>query len=85
MIRLGLCCIFKNEPIKFKRTTAKHQLKFDRKQQMKNLSFICLHYSETLLQALEYCRDDKIGDFRINSQIYTPKDRYLFAGIWEYL
>ena len=73
MIRLGLCCVFKNEPIKFKRTTATFQKQFARSRQMENISIICRHNAVSLLQALSYCRDHGIGDFRINSQILPLK------------
>jgi len=73
MIRLGLCCVFKNEPIKFKRTTAKFQKQFDRSRQLENLADVCRHNANSLLLALSYCRDHGIGDFRINSQILPLK------------
>jgi UV DNA damage endonuclease len=73
MIRLGLCCIFRDEPIKFRRTTAKHLMKFARKQQLMYLSEICRHNAEALGQALEFCHLNGIGDFRINSQILPLK------------
>jgi len=41
MIRFGLCCIFRKEPIKFRRTTAKYLQKFSRNQQLKYLAEIC--------------------------------------------
>lgn len=69
MIRLGLCCIFARAPIKFRRTTAAHQAKFDRADQLHNLSALCLHNARELQRALSYCRDEGIGAFRINSQI----------------
>ena len=73
MIRFGLCCIFRKEPIKFRRTTATYLQAFSRNQQLKNLAEICLHNSLSLRKALGYCRDHDIKDFRINSQILPLK------------
>ena len=73
MIRFGLCCIFRKEPIKFRRTTAKYLQTFSRSQQLKNLAEICRHNAQALHNALQYCRDHDIKDFRINSQILPLK------------
>jgi UV DNA damage endonuclease len=69
MIRLGLCCIFKEEPIKFRITTAKRLSDFDREEQLSRLSELCLHNALSLKKALEYCAANGIGDFRVLSQI----------------
>ena len=69
MIRLGLCCIFREEPIKFRRKTAKSLLGLPRKEQLVILGGLCRDNARALKQALRYCRDHGIGDFRINSQI----------------
>ncbi len=69
MIRLGLCCLFLNEPIRFKTATARHMLKMGRRPALEHLAALCLHNGRTLLQALEYCAAHGIGSFRINSQI----------------
>lgn len=69
MIRMGLCCIFVNAPIKFRRTTATYQSGFQPAEQRRRLAEICLHNARALAQALTYCRDAGIGAFRINSQI----------------
>ena len=73
MIRFGLCCIFRKEPIKFRRTTAKYLQAFSRNQQLKNLAEICRHNAHALYKALQYCHDHDIKDFRINSQILPLK------------
>jgi UV DNA damage endonuclease len=73
MIRFGLCCIFRKEPIKFRRTTAKYLLSLSRNQQLEYLAEICLHNAQALHKALRYCRDHDIKDFRINSQILPLK------------
>jgi len=73
MIRFGLCCIFRKEPIKFRRVTAKYLRSFSRNQQLKYLAEICQHNAHALHKALRYCRDHDIKDFRINSQILPLK------------
>ena len=69
MIRLGLCCIFREEPIKFRRKTARSLQGLPRREQLAVLAGLCLDNARALKQALCYCRDHGIGDFRINSQI----------------
>lgn len=73
MIRFGLCCIFHEQPITFRRATAKYLLNKPRKAQLMYLADICRHNALSLEQALIYCRDHGIGCFRINSQILPLK------------
>lgn len=69
MIRLGLCCIFIEAPIKFRRATATHLSKFRRAEQRRRLAELCLRNAQALARSLTYCRENGIGAFRINSQI----------------
>ena len=73
MIRWGLCCIFREVPIKFRRTTAKYTAQLSADERLTRLSNICLHNAESLLEALKFCRLNGIGAFRINSQILPLK------------
>jgi len=73
MIRFGLCCIFKDYPVKFRRTTAKYLEKFSRNEQLHRLADLCEVNADNLLKALEFCRENQIGSFRINSQILPLK------------
>lgn len=73
MIRLGLCCIFVEQPIKFRTTTATHLLKKDRPAQLAKLSELCLENARSLLAAFKFCAAAGIGCFRINSQILPLK------------
>ena len=73
MIRLGLCCIFRSEPITFRRVTVKHLSGKPRKGQLRLLADICRHNALSLEQALHFCKDHGIGAFRINSQILPLK------------
>ncbi len=85
MIRLGLCCIFRKEPVKFRTTTFRYVSRFSRKERLKYLSDICLHNAENLLAAVKACSRLKIGAFRINSQffpLYThPKAGYRYDDL----
>ncbi len=73
MIRFGLCCIFREEPIRFRRTTAKYLNNMERKQQLAHISSLCLHNAKSLMQALRFCHRHGIGAFRVNSQILPLK------------
>jgi UV DNA damage endonuclease len=73
MIRFGLCCIFKEQPIKFRTTTAAFLSKRSNEEQRDRLAELCLINADNLLKALEYCQRNRIGGFRINSQILPLK------------
>jgi len=73
MIRIGLCCVFKQQPITFKRKTAKYLSRFSREEQLGQLSGVCLHNARSLLAALAFAAANTIGSFRINSQILPLK------------
>lgn len=72
-MRLGLCCIFHAEPIKFRRTTAAYLKRQKPGEALRYLSEIALANAHALKAALSYCRDNGIGAFRINSQILPLK------------
>ena len=73
MIRLGLCCIFRDEPIKFSTTTAAAVGRMVRADGLEKLSRIALANANALMGALVYCRAHGIGCFRVNSQILPLK------------
>lgn len=73
MIRLGLCCIFREAPIKFRRTTATYLLSMSVDARMAHLASICMDNADALYRALVFCADHGIGAFRINSQILPAK------------
>lgn len=73
MVRLGLCCAFKEEPIKFSNTTATSAARLDRKSALTKLSDLCLTNARALRAALEFCVGRNIGCFRVNSQILPLK------------
>lgn len=68
-MRLGLCCIFREEPVRFRTTTAKALAAFPRSEQLARLSRICLANAGSLLDALEAVRRMGIGAFRITSPL----------------
>ena len=73
MIRLGLCCKFRDQPIKFLTTTAASIGKMKRPDALAKLSGLCLANAAALLDALQFCADNRIGCFRVNSQILPLK------------
>ncbi len=73
MIRLGLCCLFVEQPIKFSTTTATHLLKLNTDERLNKVSRLCLANAEALKLAYEFCAKAGIGCFRINSQILPLK------------
>ncbi len=72
-LRLGLCCQFAREPIKFRTTTATAMLRLTARERRTRLAELCRDNAEALLNALRYCAGHDIGAFRINSQILPVK------------
>jgi UV DNA damage endonuclease len=70
MVQLGLCCIFRDEPIRFRTITAKTLLSLSRENQLVKLSEICLYNSVQLKKALTFCNHNGIGAFRILSPFF---------------
>lgn len=73
MLRLGLCCKFYKEPIRFRISTARYLKGFSRVVRIAKISQLCLHNAQALLNAIEYCGRNNIGCFRVNSQILPLK------------
>jgi UV DNA damage endonuclease len=73
MIRLGLCCTFRDQPIKFAHTTAAAIGKLSRADGLAKLARLGMANAEALLAALRFCAENCIGCFRINSQILPLK------------
>jgi UV DNA damage endonuclease len=72
-IRFGLCCLFLDQPIKFVTTTATAIGKMKRLDALAKLSLLCMENADALLAALQFCADNGIGCFRVNSQILPIK------------
>lgn len=71
--RFGLCCLFKDQPIKFLTTTVSAISKLNRVDALNKISKLCLENSKSLLKALEFCSKNQIGCFRVNSRILPIK------------
>lgn len=69
-MRLGLCCLFKREPVTFRTTTAKALSTLNRSEQLSRLSDICTHNAVNLLLAVETVQRLGIGSFRIMSPLF---------------
>jgi UV DNA damage endonuclease len=69
-IRFGLCCIFRDQPIKFRTTTAAAMSRINRTDALTKLSELCLHNAQSLMSALQYCHNHGIGAFRIHSGLF---------------
>ena len=72
-LRLGLCCQFADQPIKFRVTTVTAMLRLPRPGQLARLAELCRANAEALLAALQFCASHGIGAFRILSQILPVK------------
>ena len=70
MIRFGLCCIFIDEPVVFRTTTAKILSTLTRSQQFERLGKICLSNAQSLLTAVNTVHRLGIGAFRISSTFF---------------
>ena len=79
-MRYGLCCIFMQEKIGFRTTTAKALIGKSRDDQLAKLTGICLHNARSLLAAVQTVYRLGIGAFRIQSQLFPrmthPEVRY---------
>lgn len=73
VIRFGLCCMFRDESIKFSTTTVTALSKMKRDDALAKLSKLCLGNANALMEALEYCDAHGIGCFRVLSQILPVK------------
>ena len=72
-MRLGLCCMFAQEPIKFRTTTATAMLRLTKRERLARLAELCHINAQALLASLQFCSGHGIGAFRINSQILPVK------------
>ncbi|MRR56436.1 MAG: UV DNA damage repair endonuclease UvsE [Deltaproteobacteria bacterium] len=69
-MRFGLCCIFMNEPIRFRTTTARFLTSLSRAEQLERLSAICLENAKNLYCAIETVARLGIGAFRVSSPFF---------------
>lgn len=73
MLRLGLCCVFLEQPIKFKKTTVTCVSKMSRDEGLNKVSQLVRHNIDALIAAITYCSENNIGCFRINSSVLPLK------------
>jgi UV DNA damage repair endonuclease len=74
MIRLGLCCIFRDQPIRFRTTTAAAISRMKRADGLVKLSGLCMANAEALLASLHSCADNGIGCFRMGPAVRIVSD-----------
>ena len=79
MLRFGLCCIFREEPIRFRQTTAKALLNLSEQERLQKLSTICLENANSLVTALEAVQRFGFGAFRVSSQ-FLPRYTHPVVG-----
>jgi UV DNA damage endonuclease len=78
-MRFGLCCLFTQEKIGFRTTTAKALLAMPRGSGLAKLSEICLHNANSLLAAVRAVHRLGIGAYRIPSQLF-PRTTHPVVG-----
>lgn len=85
MVRFGLCCIFVEEPVKFRTVTAKTLLSLPQEERLEKIGDICLGNAKSLLESLRIVRRLGIGAFRILSSLFPrythPEAGYTLAAI----
>ncbi len=72
-LRLGLCCQFIAQPIKFSTTTATALARQPRREQLARLAALGTANAASLLAALKFCAANGIQSFRIISPILPVK------------
>ncbi len=73
MLRLGLCCAFRDQPIRFRTTTAAAMLRLSLDERLKRLGELARSNAESLTRAIDFCAANRIGSFRVLSQILPLK------------
>ena len=73
MIRLGLCCKFEIEPVKFHTATALYLGRLKSAARRARLAGLCLANAAALARAIGYCAGNGIGSVRVNSQVLPLK------------
>jgi len=69
MIRLGICCLFVDQPIRFRTITAKRLAGLPRVEQLARINAICHENAATLVEAVHTVRRLRIGAYRIPSPL----------------
>ena len=69
MLRLGLCCKFSREPIRFRTTTAAALLRLKPQARALRLAEVCLANANAIEAAIRFCISHGIGAFRVGSDV----------------
>lgn len=69
MVRVGLCCTFLEEPIKFRTTTARYLSTRPAPERTRLLNELALHNAAAIASAIDWCAAHDIGAFRVSSGI----------------
>jgi UV DNA damage endonuclease len=72
-MRLGLCCLFIEQDIRFRTTTATALGRLDEEERADKLRHLAAHNAASLYAAIDYCATHGIGCFRVTSQILPLK------------
>jgi UV DNA damage endonuclease len=79
-MRLGLCCKFAREPIRFRTTTAAALLRLQPPARARRLAEICRSNAAATEAAIRFCAGHGIGAFRVGSDVLPvhthPQTRY---------
>ena len=80
MLRLGLCCKFSREPIRFRTTTAAALVRLPAAARPGRLAELCRANAAATEAAIRFCASHGIGAFRVGSDVLPvhthPKVRY---------
>jgi UV DNA damage endonuclease len=69
-MRLGLCCLFANEPVTFRTVTATALLAGPPSSRPARIAAVCRHNADSLLAALQTVHRLGIGAFRVMSPLF---------------
>ncbi len=72
-LRIGLCCIFHNEPIRFQTRQARYIMPLGRSEQLRAIAASIRHNLDSLQAALRFCQAHDIGSFRLSSRFLPLK------------
>ena len=81
-LKFGLCCLFHNEPIKFKTYTKTALQKLSVLEQIDKILLICSHNIKTLQEAINYCSKNNIESYRFSSDLF-PHFTYISSVLSE--
>jgi UV DNA damage endonuclease len=70
MVRLGLCCSFLEQPIKFRTAQVTGSLKLPRSEFLTKMGILIEKNADALLQSLDFCNQKSLGSFRVTSYFF---------------